>query len=68
MSFLGRQHHDTAITAETIDKKDKVFAGLVTFCVPHTLECEDLGNASSDFQVCEKADVVQLVFHSVRSR
>jgi hypothetical protein len=51
MSFLGRQHHDTAITAETIDKKDKVFAGLVTFCVPHTLECEDLGNASSDFQV-----------------
>ena len=62
MSFLGRQHHDTAITAKTIDKKGKVFAGVVTFCVPHALECEDLGNISSDFQVGEKADVVNLSF------
>ena len=53
MSFLGRnQHHTATTTAETEEKNDgKVFAGVVTFCVPQALECEDLGTISSDFQV-----------------
>ena len=54
MSFLGRQHCTTQVAEE--DKavtggNEKLFAGVVTFCIPHALKCVNLGNINQDFQV-----------------
>ena len=54
MSFLGRRHCTTQAAEE--DKavtggNEKLFAGVVTFCIPHALNCVNLGNINQDFQV-----------------
>ena len=54
MSFLGRQNNAPTAEAENeaIDGRCvKVFAGVITFCLPYTLECDNVGSIYNDLQV-----------------
>jgi hypothetical protein len=50
MSFLCRQNANPRVVS-TYEVPKKVFAGVITFCVPCALQCEELESISNDFQV-----------------